>query len=233
MAGGFITDLKFGYWLGTTPIKQQQWKFLGTLLSAATVGIVIYVLNQAYGFQPGSPDALVAPQANAMAAVIEPLMLPGAQVHWMLFVVGALISLLVNWLGISPLAFALGMFIPLDLNTPLLVGGLIAHFVAKSSKDKQLNEARTQRGTLIASGFIAGAALFGVLGALILFFGVNLNLHLFQEIVMVDGQQLIQNGKPVWDWIPGNIWPELLGLIAFAVLIGYFIWEIMRAKVED
>ncbi len=219
MAGGFITDLKVGYWLGTTPIKQQQWKFLGTLLSAATVGLVIYILSQAYGFvkSPDFPDPLVAPQANAMAAVIEPLMLPGAKVHWMLFIVGAVISVLMNWIGISPLAFALGMFIPLDLNTPLLVGGLIAHFVKKSTKDEKLAEARSQRGTLIASGFIAGAALFGVLGALIMFFNnmgwasINLNSNL---------------------WAEGEIGGEILALAAFMALLGYFIWDIMRAKVE-
>lgn len=220
MAGGFITDLKVGYWLGSTPIKQERWKFLGTLLSAATVGLVIYILSQAYGFvkSPQFPDPLVAPQANAMAAVIEPLMLPGAQIHWMLFIIGAIIAVLVNWIGISPLAFALGMFIPLDLNTPLIVGGLIAHFVKKSTKNNKLSEARSQRGTLIASGFIAGAALFGVLGALIMFINnmgwasINLNLN-------------------VWD--EGSVGAEITALIAFIALIGYFVWDIMRAKVED
>jgi len=220
MAGGFITDLKVGYWLGSTPAKQQQWKFLGTLVSAATVGIVIYILSQAYGFvkTPEFPDPLVAPQANAMAAVIEPLMLPGAQVHWMLFIVGAIISVLINWLGISPLAFALGMFIPLDLNTPLLIGGLISHYVKKSTNDTKLAEARSQRGTLIASGFIAGAALFGVLGAILLFINnmgwanINLNLGI---------------------WGEESLGGEILGLFAFIVLIAYFIWDIMQAKKEE
>jgi putative OPT family oligopeptide transporter len=220
MAGGFITDLKVGYWLGSSPQKQESWKFLGTLVSAATVGIVIYILSQAYGFvkSPMYPDPLVAPQANAMAAVIEPLMLAGAQIHWMLFVVGAFISLLVFWLGISPLAFALGMFIPLDLNTPLLIGGLLSHFIGKSSKDAKLANARTQRGTLIASGFIAGAALFGVLGALLMFFNnmgwakINLNLNIWEE---------------------GAIGSEIVALVAFIILIAYFVWDTLRAKVED
>jgi putative OPT family oligopeptide transporter len=220
MAGGFITDLKVGYWLGSTPKKQESWKFLGTLVSAATVGVVIYILSQAYGFVKTDmfPDPLVAPQANAMAAVIEPLMLAGAQIHWMLFVVGAIIALLVNWIGISPLAFALGMFIPLDLNTPLLIGGLISHFVGKSSKDKKLANARSQRGTLIASGFIAGAALFGVLGALILFFNnigwfsFTLDMHIWEE---------------------GAIGAEVVALVAFIILLAYFIWETLRAKAED
>lgn len=220
MAGGFITDLKVGYWLGSSPKKQESWKFLGTLVSAATVGIVIYILSQAYGFVKSDmfPDPLVAPQANAMAAVIEPLMLPGAEIHWMLFVVGAIMSLLVNWLGISPLAFALGMFIPLDLNTPLIVGGLLSHFIAKSSKDKKLSNARSQRGTLIASGFIAGAALFGVFGALLMFINnmgwatINLNLNIWEE---------------------GAVGAEVTALIAFAALIGYFVWDTLRAKAED
>lgn len=215
MAGGFITDLKVGYWLGTSPIKQEKWKFLGTAFSAATVGLVIYVLAQAYGFvnTPATPDPLVAPQANAMAAVIEPLMLPGAEVNWMLYIVGAILSLITTWLGISPLAFALGMFIPLDLNTPLVVGGLLSHFLGKAKNgDEQLAKARMQRGTLIASGFIAGAALFGVVGAFLLFFGVNPNLNV---------------------WSGETNAPEVVGLIAFAALILYFIWDTKRAKASD
>ncbi len=170
MAGGFVTDLKVGYWLGTTPIKQESFKFLGTLVSAATVGAVIFILNEAYGFvaTPENPEPMVAPQANAMAAIIEPLM-SGTGVSWVLLGVGAIISLLLNWIGVSPLAFALGMFIPLSLNTPLVVGGLLNHWFNKSSKSKKLNNARSQRGVLIASGFIAGAAIFGILGALIIF----------------------------------------------------------------
>ncbi|MCO5250604.1 MAG: oligopeptide transporter, OPT family [Candidatus Kapabacteria bacterium] len=220
MAGGFITDLKIGYWLGSTPAKQESWKFLGTLVSAATVGVVIYILSQAYGFVKTDvfTDPLVAPQANAMAAVIEPLMLQGAEIHWMLFVVGAIIAVLVNWLKISPLAFALGMFIPLDLNTPLIVGGLLAHYIGKSSKDEKLATARSQRGTLIASGFIAGAALFGVLGALILFMNnigwINLSL----------------NSKL---WSEGAIGSEVLGLVMFILLVVYFVWETMRAKPDN
>ncbi len=220
MAGGFITDLKIGYWLGSTPVKQESWKFLGTLVSAATVGVVIYILSQAYGFVKTDmfPDPLVAPQSNAMAAVIEPLMLPGAQIHWMLFVVGAIIAILVNWLKISPLAFALGMFIPLDLNTPLIVGGLLAHYIGKSSRDERLSNARSQRGTLIASGFIAGAALFGVLGAFILFMN------------NVGWIKLSLDAKV---WSDGAIGSEILGLVMFILLVVYFVWETMRAKPDN
>jgi len=223
MAGGFITDLKVGYWLGSTPAKQQSFKFLGTLVSAATVGIVIYILNGAYGFVkvPGvHDDPMAAPQANAMASIIEPLMQPGASVPWMLFAFGAIISLLINWLGLPSLAFALGMFIPLHLNTPLIVGGLLHKFMSTGHKDPEVNKAREQRGTLISSGFIAGAALFGVVGALLLFFDVNLNfLHVNQMQI-----------KGSWDWIPGCPWPEVTALIAFAALIVYFVWDSKRIK---
>ena len=216
MAGGFVTDLKVGYWLGTTPVKQEKWKFLGTALSAATVGIVIYVLGQAYGYVQTdlTPNPLVAPQANAMAAVIEPLMLPGANVYWILYLVGAIIALVLNFIGIPPLAFALGMFIPLGLNTPLIVGGLLNHFIGKKTKNKSeaLAKARIERGTLISSGMIAGAAIFGVIGALLLFCKVNVDTGLF------DGDQISA---------------EIVAFIAFILLILYFIWETKKAKVEE
>jgi putative OPT family oligopeptide transporter len=217
MAGGFITDLKVGYWLGTTPKKQETFKFLGTLVSAATVGIVIYILNQAYGFvqSPAHPQPMTAPQANAMAAIIEPLM-SGTGAPWILLAVGAVISVLVNWLKISPLAFALGMFIPLDLNTPLVVGGLLNNWFAKSTKREKLNNSRIQRGTLIASGFIAGAAIFGVIGAFIIFF---------------TGQNDVLDLK-IWS-DEGSTGAQVTAIVAFLALIGYFIWESFRAKEEE
>ena len=161
MAGGFVTDLKIGYWLGSTPRKQETLKFLGTLVSAATVAGVIMILNKTYGFTSG---ALAAPQANAMAAVIEPMM-SGSGAPWLLYGIGAAIAIVLNFCGISALAFALGMFIPLELNLPLLVGGAINWYVNTRSKDAALNSLRTERGTLIASGFIAGGALMGVVSA--------------------------------------------------------------------
>ena len=217
MAGGFITDLKVGYWLGTTPAKQQSFKFLGTLLSAATVGIVIFILNDAYGFVETAKHTkpMVAPQANAMAAIIEPLM-SGSGVSWVLLGVGAIISLIVNWLKVSPLAFALGMFIPLPLNTPLVVGGLLNHWFTKSTKDEKLANARIQRGILISSGFIAGAAIFGVIGALIIFFTDNPNAV----------------NLKVWADDTG-VGAQFTALIAFLALIAYFVWESFRAKKED
>ncbi len=203
MAGGFVTDLKIGYWLGSTPRKQESWKFLGTLVSAATVGGVILLLNQVYGFT--GENALVAPQANAMAKVIEPLMM-GGDTPWILYMVGAILALILNWLGVPALAFCLGMFIPLALNTPLLVGGAIAWYVGSRSKDKAINDARRDRGTLISSGLIAGGALFGVFAALTRFIGFEYNNPM--DAISV----------------------QWAGLAVYALLIIYLIWESMRIK---
>jgi len=207
VAGSFITDLKIGYWLGSTPKKQESWKFLGSLVSAATVGLVIMILNETDGFT--GPNALVAPQANAMAAVIQPLM-SNAPVPWILYFVGAVIALLCVVLKIPPLAFALGMYIPQELNTPLLIGGLIAWWVSSRSKDEKLNSARLSRGTLIASGFLAGGSLFGVLGAFLRFAGLDL-LNL--------------------EW-PETLGAHVLGYVMFVLLVSYMIWDTMRAKPE-
>lgn len=171
MAGGFVTDLKVGYWLGATPRKQESWKFLGTLVAAATVGGVIMVLNQVYTFGPDS--TLAAPQANAMANVIDPLM-TGGETPWMLYIVGAVLALLLNWLGVPALAFCLGMFIPFSLNVPMLVGGAISYFVNHSSRNPEVCRERNERGTLISSGLIAGGALFGVLAAITIMCGMPL-----------------------------------------------------------
>jgi putative OPT family oligopeptide transporter len=207
VAGSFITDLKIGYWLGSTPKKQESWKFLGSLLSAATVGLVIMVLNQTDGFK--GPTALAAPQANAMAAVIQPLM-SNAPVPWILYFAGAIIALLCVVLKIPPLAFALGLYLPLELNTPLLIGGLVSWFVTTRSKDERLNNARFSRGTLIASGFLAGGSLFGVFGAFLRFGGV--------------------------DWL-NTAWQEtqsahVLAYAMFVLLLVYMLWDTMRAKPE-
>lgn len=170
MARRFITDLKIGYWLGSTPRKQETWKFLGTLVSAATVGGIIMILNESYGFTSGQ---LAAPQANAMAAVIDPLM-NGIGAPWLLYGIGAALALVLTWLGVPALAFALGMFIPLELNLPLLVGGAINWYVTTRSTDAAVNAARGEFGTLIASGFIAGGALMGVVSTILQYFGIKL-----------------------------------------------------------
>lgn len=232
-SGGFITDLKIGYWIGTTPIKQQMWKFLGVTVSAATVALVIYILNQTQGFSADNANPLAAPQANAMAAVIQPLMQPDANVHWMLYGVGAAIALLLNALGISPLAFALGMYLPLELNTPLLFGGLVAQFVKSRTNNEKINYARSQRGTLISSGFIAGGALFGVFGALLTFIKQSEPLDIFGLPVDISWMgSWVDYIKASTEWAGS----DTAGLIAFGMfllLIFYTIWDSLRAKVED
>ena len=204
MAGGFITDLKIGYWLGTTPARQEGWKFLGTAVSAATIAGVMMVLNQTYGFV--GENALVAPQANAMAAVIKPLMEGGAT-PWLLYFAGAALALILTMIGVPALAFALGMFIPLDLNTPLLIGGLVSWYVGTRSKDENVNKARRERGTLIAPGFIAGGALMGVISAILKYCGA--------------------------DWFISWSGAEVLAVVMYILIILYFIYDSMKAKLAD
>ena len=205
MAGGFITDLKIGYWLGSTPAVQQTWKFLGTLVSALTVGGVLIILNKTYGFV--GDNALVAPQANAMAAVIDPLM-SGTGAPWWLYASGAVLALVLNFFKVPVLAFALGMFIPFQLNIPLVVGGFINWFVGSRSKDAKLNSERVEKGTLIASGFIAGGALMGVVSAALRFAGIDWMMT-------------------AWNQGTGA---EVLSIVMYAALIGYFIYTVLKKK---
>lgn len=204
MAGSFITDLKIGYWLGTTPKKQESWKFLGTIISAATVAGVMILLNKTYGF---NSDALAAPQAHAMAAVIAPLM-NGQGAPWILYGIGAVIALVLDRCKIPALAFALGMFIPIQLNIPLVVGGAVHWYVSTRSKHAEENQAREEKGTLIASGFIAGGALMGVVSALLKFGGIEFSYG---------------------DWWQNHL-SELASLIAYALLIAYFIMATRMRK---
>lgn len=197
MAGSFITDLKIGYWCGTAPKKQETWKFLGTLVSAATVGGVMMLLNETYGFASG---ALAAPQANAMAAVIDPLM-NGVGAPWPFYALGAAIAVVLTFCKVPALAFALGMFIPMELNVPLLIGGAVSWYVTSRSKDEAVNKARGEKGNLIASGFIAGGALMGVLSALLRFGGFN----------------------PINEAWLANPLSEACALVAYILLIGYFV----------
>jgi putative OPT family oligopeptide transporter len=197
MAGSFITDLKIGFWCGTLPKKQETWKFLGTLVSAATVGGVMMLLNETYGFASGT---LAAPQANAMAAVIDPLM-NGVGAPWPLYALGAVIAIVLTLCKVPALAFALGMFIPMELNVPLVIGGAISWYVTTRSKDETVNKARGEKGNLLASGFIAGGALMGVISALLRFGGIQFDYE-------------------TW-W--ANPLSELASLIAYILLIIYFI----------
>lgn len=204
MAGGFITDLKIGYWLGSTPLKQEGWKFLGTIVAAATVGGVMIILNKTYGFTSGQ---LAAPQANAMAAVIEPLM-SGVGAPWLLYAIGAVIAVVLTFFKVPALPFALGMFIPLELNIPLLVGGAMNWYITSRTTDETINNARREKGTLLASGFIAGGALMGVVSAALRFGGIDLANQ---------------------DWI-NNSWSEVLSLVAYIVLIVYFIKSTLKTR---
>ena len=213
VAGAFITDLKVGYWIGTTPKNQEIWKFVGVAVASATVAGVIMILNKAYGFV--GDGALVAPQANAMSAVIEPMM-SGGSAPWLLYGIGACIALILTFLKIPALPFALGMFIPIDLNIPLLIGGAISWFVSSRSKDEKVNKARYDRGTLIASGFIAGGALMGVVSAILKFANVDLVAR------MGDGS-----------FFASTPLAALIALVMYIAIIAYMIWDSKRAKVEE
>ena len=202
MAGSFVTDLKIGYWIGTTPRKQEAWKFVGTIVAAATVCGVMLVLNKTFGFT--GDNALVAPQANAMAAVIQPMM-NGGGAPWLLYGIGAVIAIALTAFNIPALAFALGMFIPIDLNLPLLVGGAISWYVSTRSKDAKVNAARQDKGTLVASGFIAGGALMGVVSAILKFANVDLYLS-------------------SWNAQYG----EAVAIVPYLALIGFLIWASMK-----
>ena len=205
MAGGMVTDMKIGYWIGTTPAKQQTWKFVGTLVSAATVGGVMMILNKAYGFT--DPNVMAAPQANAMAAVIDPLMM-GGDTPWLLYGVGAVLALLLNWLKVPALPFSLGMFIPFQLNAPLLIGAIVSWFVGSRSKDEEVNKARKERGTLLASGFIAGGALMGVVSAALAFCDIKFE---------APASELLTN---------------VLGIVIYIALILFLAVSCLRAKKE-
>jgi putative OPT family oligopeptide transporter len=203
-AGAFISDLKVGYWLGSTPQKQERYKFLGIVIAAASVTGVIILLNRVHGFT--GEGSLAAPQANAMAAVIRTLM-SDTTAPWGLYIAGGFMAIILEFLKISPLAFALGMYLPIELNTPILVGGLISHFVIKSSSNPDVSRKRKERGTLIASGFIAGGALMGVISTLVALPGLD---------------EVLNSG------ISETWFGELLSVILFACLCYYVYWDSCR-----
>ncbi|MBK6735242.1 MAG: oligopeptide transporter, OPT family [bacterium] len=215
MSGGFISDLKIGYWLGTTPATQQKWKFLGTIVSAISVTGVILLLNEAYTFTGGQ---LQAPQANAMAAVIKPLM-TGTPAPWLLYMAGIFMALILQWTGLPALAFALGMYLPLEVNTPVLVGGLIAWFVTRNGTDEQKAK-RNDRGTLMASGFVAGGAIMGVLAALIKYVGGN---------VAGDNSWSVAQALGLHHWAEEMPLSATVTLLCFFGLAYYLYWGARRA----
>ncbi|MGB9893628.1 MAG: OPT/YSL family transporter, partial [Candidatus Saccharicenans sp.] len=221
VSGSFITDLKIGYWIGATPRNQERFKFTGILISALTVGVAIFILDKAFSFQSG---ALAAPQANLMAAVIKSLM-SKEPVTWLLYGIGASVAIVAELAKIPPLAFALGMYLPLHLTTPLLVGGFLSHLVKNSTKEKELAEKRHNKGMLISSGFIAGGALMGIVLAVLKL--TNLDHYVSLGIPMV-----LENGK----WVDGapagwfNQYGEIISLVAFILLIGFVYWQSKKEK---
>ncbi|MBN1781455.1 oligopeptide transporter, OPT family [bacterium] len=211
-SGAFVTDLKIGYWLGATPRNQQRWKFLGVVVSALSVSLAILLIHKAYGFtvgggilEGGVPNpAIPAPQGNLMAVIIKSLMIE-SQIPYLLYGMGALIAILLEMIGISPLAFALGMYLPIQINMPLLVGGIVSHMVNKKSEKMQESPESSpkERGTLIASGFIAGGALMGVLGAIlnlqIDWANIGKPIRFISVGVKFAMQTMAETGKTVWD----------------------------------
>ena len=218
MSGGFVSDLKIGYWLGTTPATQQKWKFLGTIVAAVSVTGVIMMLNATYGF---TSDLLPAPQANAMAAVIEPLM-TGQPAPWLLYMAGVFMALILQWTGLPALAFALGMYLPLSVNTPVLAGGLIAHWVAQGGSEKTQTK-RKEKGTLMASGFVAGGAIMGVIAAAVRFTGIS-----------VTGEQewSVDHALGLAHWATENEWSAVVTLVVFC-LLGYYLYKGARNAAKD
>ena len=234
VSGGFISDLKIGYWLGTTPRVQQQWKFLGVIVSAAAVSGVIMMLDKIYGF--GGEDGLAAPQASAMATLIEPLM-TGQPAPWLLYMAGCFMALVLEWVGVPPLAFALGMYLPLELNTPILMGGVVAHLSTKS-KSKEVEGKRKERGTLIASGFVAGGAIMGVLSAFILFIGRWLAGRAEWSTTLHDGTLVKADDWSVIHVIGTHRWVEEMpvsSLLGLAALVGLclYMYRSTRSAARD
>ncbi len=217
MAGGFVSDLKIGYWLGTTPATQQKWKFLGTVVAAVSVTGVIMLLNATYGF---TSDALPAPQANAMAAVIEPLM-TGQPAPWLLYMAGVIMALILEWTGLPALAFALGMYLPLSVNTPVLAGGLIAHWVGQGGTEEQQGK-RKEKGTLMASGFVAGGAIMGVIAAIIRFTGLSLT---------GDDEWSVDHALGLTHWVEDNALSAALTLVVF-IGLGYYLYRGARSAAK-
>jgi putative OPT family oligopeptide transporter len=216
MTGSMVTLLKAGYWTGATPRRIQLTLIAGSVVASVTVTGVMLMFNRIYGYVPGPdhPTPIAAPQANAMAAVIQSVMQSG-QAPWFLYGVGAVVAVVVQLLGISALAFALGMYLPIELNTPILVGAIVGWFIKRPSGNAALDRARGNRGTLIASGFIAGGALAGVFDGF-----VKIALEYFRgatEVPYAAG----------FDGTGGN-WA---GLAVF-VLIGIYLWWDARRATE-
>jgi putative OPT family oligopeptide transporter len=221
MSGSLVTQYKIGYWLGATPKRIEISNMLGAIAASASTTAVILLMSKVYGFSPGPAHAnpLPAPQPNAMAAVLRGMM--GALgAPWFFYALGAVFAAVVAMCGISALAFALGMYLPMELNSPLVLGAAAAWFLQRSSKNKELNKARHEKGTLIASGFIAGGALVGVLAALLRFIEDSWQVSVIPDLVKILGPWLDE-------------WSNWLGLVMFLLLaIGLYV-DARREKAQE
>jgi putative OPT family oligopeptide transporter len=213
MTGSMVTLLKVGYWTGATPRRIQLTLIAGSIVAAVTVTAIMFVFATVYGYAPSPehPNPVAAPQANAMAAVISSVMQSG-NAPWFLYGIGAVIAVVVQLLGISALAFALGMYLPIELNTPILAGAIVAWLVRRPAGNPMLARARGSRGTLIASGFIAGGAIAGVVDGMIRFGFDSLKRSVTYEL---------GNDGAAGNWI---------GLLVFVGLGGFLWWDARRAS---
>jgi len=217
MSGSLVTQYKIAYWLGATPRRIELSNMVGAVAASAATTAVIILMAKVYGFSPGPlhPNALPAPQPNAMAAVLQGVM-GDSGTPWFLYGLGAVFAVTSQMVGVSGLAYALGMYLPMELNSPLVLGAAIAWFLEHSSKEVPLAKARHEKGTLIASGFIAGGALVGVLAAVLRFIDDSAGTKIMPAL---DLTALGGLGPFLAAW--GN-W---LGLLAFIVLGLWVYWD--------
>jgi len=238
-SGAFVSDLKIGYWLGTTPKNQEKWKFLGIVVASISVSLALLLIHKSYGFTIGgsileggtSNPAIPAPQGNLMAVIIKSLMME-SQIPYVLYGIGALCAILLEMAGVPPLAFALGMYLPIQINMPVLVGGFTSYLVGKASakKDYAIGESPKERGTLIASGFIAGGALMGVVGAFMNLPDIGKPIRFISIGAKYAAESVPGSDKVIWgiseharyfETMPGQIL-SLAGFVGLCLFCYYF-----------
>ncbi len=235
-SGAFITDLKVGYWLGASPYQQERWKFLGILIASLCVGAVIWVLATSYGFMVENeagrmvvnPD-LPAPQGNLMATIVSSVM-GGEQQALILFLLGGIVAIMLEMAKVPALAFGLGMYLPIEINMAVFFGAAVGHFISRSGRTEAEREARKEQGTLIASGLMAGAAIVGTIGAILLLPQVG------EVMLYVDVLHLSESGAAVFaGWYEG-IGGQLVSVLGLAALVAacYFLAKVgARWQLEE
>lgn len=231
MAGTLVTEMKIGYWIGANPRKIQWSAIIASVLASTLVTATIIFLAKTKGFdQTVSKDALSAPQANVMASALQSFV-GGGTVPWLMYGVGVIIAIIMTMLGISGLAFALGMYLPMELNTPLLIGAIVAELIAKSSKEEKVSKARSDKGMLVASGFIAGGAIIGVVISILTavndeFFKSRPTPIDFMKWIQIP-PRLLSSG---WTAEGVEAFTNWLGLIMFLALCLFAYVDCRRAK---